>query len=518
MSKPEPFLSLGFAGIDWIEHYLIHGPGDVQGQPIELDDEFAAFIAKAYRVDREGNRLVRRAFISRAKGRAKSELAAMVECFEALGPCRFDHWAEAGEVSDWGYEYEEGEPVGAPLIYVEALNVATEESQAGNTYDNVYYMLNADTCSPALLQDYGKIDVGLTRINLPNKRGFLEPVTSADTSKDGGKSTFIVADETHLWILPRLKRLHGIMTRNLLKRKAASGWMLETSTMYGSGEGSVAEATHEYAMAVSVGRKHDRTLLFDHRQADESINLGDRAGRLKALRQAYGPAAEWMNLDAICDSWDDPQVSEEDFRRYWLNQPVAFEPEIPAVIDLKAWAALKDADAPAPVRAALVVDVSPGRKRASIGIAGDAPGGRTLVMVVSGSGTAWVVPEVVRLREKRDIVEVALQPTSQAGSLIPDLVKAGVPFEALTSTHIGQATAAFIEGVKEKRLAHAGQQELDAAVGNARTRFSGEAELWDRRKREVDISPLVAASAAALRWGQSTQGPSIYETRGLVQL
>jgi hypothetical protein len=36
----------------------------------------------------------------------------MIECFEALGPCRFDHWAEAGEVSDWGYEYEEGEPVG----------------------------------------------------------------------------------------------------------------------------------------------------------------------------------------------------------------------------------------------------------------------------------------------------------------------------------------------------------------------------------------------------------------------
>jgi hypothetical protein len=52
----EPFLSLGFAGVDWIEHYLVHGPGDVQGQPIELDDEFAAFIVKAYRVDARGDR------------------------------------------------------------------------------------------------------------------------------------------------------------------------------------------------------------------------------------------------------------------------------------------------------------------------------------------------------------------------------------------------------------------------------------------------------------------------------
>src|SRR4249919_488396 len=108
----EPFLTLGWAGISWIEHYLVHGPGDVQGQPIELDDEFAAFILKAYRVDpKTGARVIRRAFLSRAKGRSKSGLAAMVACFEALGPCRFDHFAEAGEVSDWGYEYEAREPV-----------------------------------------------------------------------------------------------------------------------------------------------------------------------------------------------------------------------------------------------------------------------------------------------------------------------------------------------------------------------------------------------------------------------
>ena len=305
---PEPFLTLGFAGIDWIEHYLVHGPGDVQGQPIELDDEFATFIAKAYRVDAKGGRKVRRAFLSRSKGRNKSGLAAMLACFEALGPCRFDHWAVAGEVSPWGYEYELGEPVGRPLTYVEILNVATEEGQAGNTYDAIYYMLSPETCSAELLRDFGKIDVGITRTNLPGKRGFIEPVTSADSSKDGGKSTFIVADETHLWVLPRLKRLHGIMTRNLLKRKLASGWMLETSTMYGEGEESVAEGTHAYAMK----HKRDGTLLFDHRQASEKWDLTKRGERMKALREAYGPAAAWMNLDAICDSWDDPQVSEAD--------------------------------------------------------------------------------------------------------------------------------------------------------------------------------------------------------------
>ncbi len=77
--------SLGWYAIAWIEHHLIHGPGDVQGEPIELDDEFAAFLLKAYEVTARGERKVRRAFLSRAKGRAKSELASMLVCFEALG-------------------------------------------------------------------------------------------------------------------------------------------------------------------------------------------------------------------------------------------------------------------------------------------------------------------------------------------------------------------------------------------------------------------------------------------------
>ena len=103
--KPK-FLSLGFQVCAWIEAFLPHGPGDVEGQPVELDDEFAAFIVRAYEVDTLGHRKVRRAVISRPKGRAKSELAAFLACAEAIGPVRFSHFAKRGEVSDWGYAYQ----------------------------------------------------------------------------------------------------------------------------------------------------------------------------------------------------------------------------------------------------------------------------------------------------------------------------------------------------------------------------------------------------------------------------
>lgn len=505
LTPADEFLSLGFGGIDWIEHYLVHGPGDVQGQSVELDDEFAAFVVKAYRVDGRGNRKVRRAFLSRPKGRSKSGLAAMLACFEALGPCRFDHFAAAGEVSPWGYQYEEGEPVGRALTYVEILNVATEEGQAGNTYDAIYYMLNPDTCSAELLQDYGKIDVGLTRTNLPDSRGFIEPVTSADSSKDGGKSTFIVADETHLWILPRLKRLHRIMTRNLLKRNVASGWMLETSTMYAAGDDSVAEGTHAYAKE----KRRDQTLLFDHRQASDKWDLSVRSERMKALREAYGPASEWMNLGAICDSWDDPQVPESEFRRYWLNQPVPTEEPAPQIFGSGKWAASVDSfteHAPKKMQA-FAVEIDLDREWASIGAAGVRPDGLMHVEVIDRRrGTEWVQDRCVELNRKHGRTGFVIDGGGPAANLVTPLGAAGVTVVVAGTADVAEACAGMVDAVNEGRVAHGPQPELDEAVGGARMHpFRDGGFTFRRRIADTDVTPLVAVTLA--RWAAGRRPP-----------
>jgi hypothetical protein len=317
-------LTLGLSVIDWIESFCVHGPGDIEGEPVILDDEFAAFIARCYGVNDTGKRRVRRAVISRPKGRAKSELAAFLAVAESIGPVRFSHFAKAGEVSPWGYEYAEGEPVGEPVQRPEVLCFATELGQAGNTYDAIYYILNPETAHPYLVETYGRIDVGLTRILLPNG-GVISPESAADSSKDGGKSTFTVFDESHLWVLPKLKRMHQVVLRNLLKRKVASGWALETTTMYAPGEGSVAEGTHEYAKAVAEGRVSDAGLLFDHRQAGPKFDPKFKSHRLSGLSDVYGPAADWMDIEAIADSYDDPQTSAAEWERYWFNRPVSIQ-------------------------------------------------------------------------------------------------------------------------------------------------------------------------------------------------
>jgi phage terminase large subunit-like protein len=313
--------SLGWLATWWIETFCVHGPGDVQGQPIILDDEFAAFVVDSYALDETGRRLYDSVFLSRAKGRAKSELAGFIVLFEAMGPCRFSHWAEEGETYEFlgqTYTYSKGEPVGRELVAPFIRCLATEEGQAGNTYDNVHYNLTEGSLGEHLPKDAA----GLTRIFLPGG-GEILPSTASNSSKDGGKETMVVFDETHLYTKPELKRMYATVRRNLAKRKAAEPWSLETSTMYYPGEESVAESTHELAKKIAEGKTKRQRLLFDHREAPADVDLTDEASVVEALKETYGPFAEIMDIQRIVSEIYDPRNDPQDSRRYYFNQPTS---------------------------------------------------------------------------------------------------------------------------------------------------------------------------------------------------
>jgi phage terminase large subunit-like protein len=313
--------SLGWIAIWWIETFCVHGPGDVQGEPVTLDEEFAAFILDSYAIDDTGRRLYDSAFISRAKGRSKSELAGFITLFEAMGPARFDGWAEGGEIYErdgFVYTYQPGEPIGKTVTAPVIRCLATEEGQAGNTYDNVYFNLTEGPLGNGLPRDAA----GLTRIFLPGG-GEIIPSTASNSSKDGGKETFVVFDETHLYTTRELKRMYDTVRRNLAKRKAAEPWSLETSTMYLPGEKSVAEETHDLAKLIREGKAKIQRLLFDHREADADIDLSDPEQVRAGIREAYGPFSEVMDVERILAEFYDPRNDPQDSRRYYFNQPTS---------------------------------------------------------------------------------------------------------------------------------------------------------------------------------------------------
>lgn len=311
--------SLGWLAWWWMETFLVHGPGDVHGQPVEMGDEFGGFIVDCYLLDEDGNRLVDSAFFSRPKGCDKSGLAARIALFEALGPCRFAGWAVGGEKYEFlgqTYIYEPGEPMGHPVVDPVVRIMATEEGQTGNTYDTIYVNLTEGPLSALKAQG---MDAGLTRVKLPDG-GDILPTTSGAASKDGGKETFVVFDETHLYNIARLRKMFSTVQRNLGKRKNGAGtWYLETTTMYAPGEDSIAESTYQLANAIIDGKFRGRKrLLYDHRGSN-LVDLSDREKLTEAIHEAYGEALRWNSIEGIIDLILDPRSTVNDSRRYFLN-------------------------------------------------------------------------------------------------------------------------------------------------------------------------------------------------------
>lgn len=322
-----------------MEWFCVHGPGDVQGEPVRLDAELEGITVDCYTLDTKGRRLYDSAFISRAKGRDKSGHAARTVLFEALGPARFAGWAKGGEIFRWRdyeYVYEPGEPMGRPVTSPFIRCLATEETQAGNTYDSVYFNLTEGPLAEGLASNVA----GLTRVLLPGG-GEIRPSTASDAAKDGGRETFVVVDESHLMVLPSLRRMYATVRRNCGKRKAAEPWSLETSTMYLPGEGSVAEDSHAYAKSIREGKARRARLFFDHREAPPDVDLADEVQLRAALEEVYGDFAPVMDLQRIIDEIWDPRNDPQDSRRYWLNQPTSAldawltQPEWASRVDLK---------------------------------------------------------------------------------------------------------------------------------------------------------------------------------------
>ena len=307
------FPTLGYEAGLWIEANCCHGPGDVQGEPIELDREIWTFLAHAYRLDPvSGRRVTDEAVLSRPKGRAKSEVAGFLACFEAFGPCRFQSWDADGQPV--------GRRVTAPFIKC----LATEENQAGNTFANVSFI--AGEWGQEHRPDVYRLASHLrnyqtsTALYLPDG-GEIRACSSGAASKDGGKETFAVADETHLYVLRETKAMYGTVRRNLGKRKIAEPWMLQTSTAYRPGESSIFEET------LTAWRKGElpSEVYVDHREAKGKIDLEDHDHTIKQLTQVYGEAAAWMDLERIYRTMRDIRScpDEETAARYYLNRPLA---------------------------------------------------------------------------------------------------------------------------------------------------------------------------------------------------
>lgn len=497
--------SLGGQVCRWIEENLVFGPGDLRGQPARLDEEKRALIWRIYEVyprghPMAGRRRFKRVGISLAKGLAKTELAAWIAAAEL-------HPSAPVRTVGWDGDMPIGGPVKDPYIPL----VAYTEEQSDEL---AYGALKAILEESKIREDF---DIGLERIMRAGGDGKAVSLATAPSARDGARTTFAIADETHWWTLPRLKRAHQTMLANIPKRKLADAWTLEITTAPEPGMGSVAEETMEYARAVHSGKLKDDRLFFFHREAGKQHDVSTEEGARAAVIEASGPAASWRDIDSILQLWRDPTTDRSYWERVYCNRLVQASRQ---AFDPNAWKALARVESPVKDGDLITIGFDGALTFDSTGI--------VCTHVETGyqwpaglwerpyNADEWMVPKqevddvVHELFERYDVWRMYADPPyweDQIDSWIGEFGEERViKWWTNRRNQMAHALLAFHGAIAQKTLSHSGDKDLDRHVANARRhdlpqRDENGAKLWLIRKERPD-SPfkIDLAMAAVLSW------------------
>jgi len=532
----EPWPTLGPQVCDFIETYLVFGPGDLRGQPARLDAEKRALIYRIYEVypqdhPQAGRRRFKRVAISLRKGTAKTELAAWLAAVELHpdGPVRCVGWDGHGN------------PIGGPVVdpYIPMI-AYTEEQSEELAYHALRVILE---CSP-LARDF---DIGLERILRRGGDGKAVALATAPDARDGARTTFQVFDETHRLVLPRQKEAHRTMLANVPKRRLADAWSLEITTAPAPGMGSVAEDTMNYARQVAGGRLKDASLFFFHRQASDDLRLYAEDGMpdLSAIRaavlEASGPAAEWSDIDGIVQQWADPTADRQYLERVWLNRLVRTSER---AFDVERWRALAKPGHVVPDGDVITLGFDGARHNDATAIVAThvATGYQWLVGLWERPPGAddWSVPEaevhaaVAAAFERWNVWRMYADPpywetqvAEWAGEYGAERV---VAWRTNRQSAMAYAIRSFDNAIRGGEISHSGDRDLERHIGNACRRMlpifdDQRVQLWTIGKERPDSPHKIdAAMAAILSWEARRDAlaagvmdsRSVYEDRGVL--
>jgi hypothetical protein len=318
---------------EWIESHCVIPDRSHAGLPFTLADEQLQFVAKHYLVrgsawfdpaaeldpELPKNPLAdafvfRRSQLVRAQKWGKSPLISAFVCAEAVGPVLFAGWALGGETYDcaengcfcgWVYEYEKGEPMGRPWATPLIQITATSEDQTDNTYDVLRPMIKLGPLGDLIPK------TGEEFIRLPND-GRIDVVTSKGNSRLGQRVTFVVQDETGLWL--RSNGGHNLAKKQRQGLAGMGGRAIETTNAWDPAADSVAQRTFE-SLAKDVQR--------DFRQPLPNLSFKNKAERRKIFLFNYA-GAPWVSVDTIeGEAAEMMEKDPADAERFFGNRLVA---------------------------------------------------------------------------------------------------------------------------------------------------------------------------------------------------
>ena len=186
-----------------------------------------------------------------------------------------------------------------------------------------------------------QIDVGKEIIYAYGGQRRMEAVTSSPKAMEGNRPSFVLANETHHWMLANQGVEMGkVIRRNLAKSKGGQARMLAITNAYEEGAGSVAEKRREtYEAAITKGRTpEDIGVLYDSVEAspdaylalpakgkgedglDEYPSPEEIKAYIGAIIDAVRGDASWLDVDRLVGEILDGETTTEEARRFYYNQ------------------------------------------------------------------------------------------------------------------------------------------------------------------------------------------------------
>jgi hypothetical protein len=146
---------------------------------------------------------------------------------------------------------------------------------------------------------------------------------------------------------------------------------------------------------------------------------------------------------------------------------------------------------------ALGIDIGHDREHTSVVFATSIDGDRTLIELtyIDGADVAHVVANLIAGRP--GLVATVIDPQSPATTLLEPLRNVyGVTVTEPASRDVALAHGLFLDELKAQRLRYVDHEALSAAVQHAMARPLAGAEALERRRVDVDASPMTAAELA----------------------
>jgi phage terminase large subunit-like protein len=267
-----------------MEASLVHGEGDLFGEPFRVTDDQRQFLRRLYR-RRGGRRVAQRALLGRAKGYGKTELVAAIGIEQLCGPFAPQ----------------------APNVPVAAASF----EQADLLFGTARVMVTEGPLKP-FLEVY---DTEILRRDAP---GRMYRVAAAAGTNDGSRPTCFLADELHEWTGAKA-RVFLVISNSIAKRR--DGLVLAISTA-GSPDSELLRQQYDYGCQVAAGLVADDGFLMDWAEAAADLDPHEGPGvRAIMARQGNPHAEQFGTLEFIERRWH--EIPEHEWRRYFANQWVA---------------------------------------------------------------------------------------------------------------------------------------------------------------------------------------------------